>query len=171
MTKLNDKEIEKLFKSIDDEICYAVVDNEFHVALYYYKNKPRYLYVDNDYMIDFGGVQYNQDYYYIVERPSTHIYTKEFNVRGGSNIEPVFQPCEILFEGDKYIVVRNNDGREFVRRRSRIIIRDIDTRTDEEKAFAVYWDSIEYSIGVDSHKSAMEKAFKAGITWSESKWA
>ena len=42
----------------------------------------------------------------------------------------------------------------------------VDTRTDEEKAFAVYWDSIEYSNGVDSHKSAMEKAFKAGVKWT-----
>ena len=141
MTKLNDKEIEKLFKDINDEIRYAVIytKGNFLFKGYPATFTPKYKHVKNtqdDYIVEFGYDTYNTSDFYVIERPlkpSAPTYTKEFNVRGGSNIEPVFQPCEILFEGNKYIVVRNSGGKEFARKRSRIIIRDIDTRTDVEK--------------------------------------
>ena len=61
-------------------------------------------------------------------------FTKEFNVRGGTNVPEVWQPCEVLFSGTRYIVVKNENGREFSRRKAKIKIRDIDKRTDKEKA-------------------------------------
>lgn len=60
-------------------------------------------------------------------------FNKEFAVRGGTNCEPVWQRCKILFEGEKFIVVVNENGREFSRRKAKIQMRDIDTRTDREK--------------------------------------
>lgn len=61
------------------------------------------------------------------------VYTKEFVARGGKSIDKVWQPCEILFEGAKFIVVRDKHGREYSRRKAKIEIRDIDTRTAEQK--------------------------------------
>ena len=63
------------------------------------------------------------------------VYTKEFMVRGGTNCDPVWQPCEILFSGKKYTVVRSKEGREFSRRTVKLNIRDIDIRTDKENIF------------------------------------
>ncbi len=77
---------------------------------------------------------------------------KEFNVRGGKNAPAIWQPCEILFEGNKYIVVRNKDGREFSRRKSKIQIRDIDNRTDKEKAI----DEVMSSAVIFANRETME---------------
>jgi len=69
----------------------------------------------------------------MIERPKP-IFTQEFRVLGGS-IE-VWQKCKIVFQGKRYTVVENENGKEFSRKTAKIKIRDIDTRTDEDKAIA-----------------------------------
>ena len=142
MTKLNDKEIEELFKSApDDAEYYHYLSDHYWSAWIKDIRVNSYQYIIKDdkepcisWQINNRDITSTGELIPRPIKPSTPIYTKEFNVRGGLNIESVFQPCEILFEGNKYIIVRNSGGKEFARKRSRIIIRDIDTRTDVEKA-------------------------------------
>jgi len=62
----------------------------------------------------------------------TPVFTKEFKVKGGTC--ETWQACKIVFVGKKYTVVENESGKEFSRKTAKITIRDIDTRTDKEKA-------------------------------------
>lgn len=64
-------------------------------------------------------------------------YTIEFCARGGVNIEKVWQPCEILFEGNKFIVLRNDKGREYSRRKAKVEIRPL--KTEREKFIDACW--------------------------------
>ena len=60
------------------------------------------------------------------------VYTKEFRVLGGQ--AEVWQKCKVVFTGKRYTIVENENGKEFSRKTAKIFIRDIDTRTDTEKA-------------------------------------
>ena len=107
------------------------------------------------------------------------VYTKEFRVISGNS--PVWQKCKIVFVGKRYTVVENENGKEFSRKTSKIAIRDIDTRTDKEKAI----DDLDRTITMvnqsttDNYKSSTQFTTEAktllevikagnihGITWS-----
>ena len=43
-------------------------------------------------------------------------------------------PCEVLFKGSRHTIIKVSGGREYSHKTSKLKIRDIDLRTDEEKA-------------------------------------
>lgn len=62
------------------------------------------------------------------------VYTQEFRVLRNSPVGEVWQKCKVVFEGKRYTVVENENGKEFSRKTSKIEIRDIDTRTPDQVA-------------------------------------
>lgn len=66
--------------------------------------------------------QYKQVWEEAKQKP---VYTQEFAVRGGSNVPLIFEPCEVVYSGSKYTVLKDKNGREYSRRTSKLIIRDI----------------------------------------------
>ena len=60
-------------------------------------------------------------------------YTHELMVRGGVNVKEQYEPVLKVFSGDKFSVYKNENGKEYVRKNSKVKLRKIDTRTDEEK--------------------------------------
>jgi len=89
----------------------------------------------------------------------------ECMVIDNSLMNHVYEKCVILFVGIYKVVYTSDSCVERFSNIDEVKFKPIDTRTDEEKAFCKYWDSIEYATGVDSHKSAMKKAFNAGVKW------
>ena len=61
------------------------------------------------------------------------VYTHELMVRGGVNVKEQYEPVVKVFSGDKFSVYKNENGKEYVRKNSKVKIRKIDTRTDKEK--------------------------------------
>ena len=189
MSKLNDKEIEELFKDAPDdaEYCFYLSDNYWYAWIKDIRvNSYKYIAKDDknkSWRINNGDITNTGE---LIPRPtktSKLIYTKEM---ADSGIFPIagmeclvresewsdFYQCKVAFTDENVIFIKYKDVETNVEvykhfgLEVNIEFKPVDTRTDEEKAFAVYWDSIEYSNGVDSHKSAMEKAFKAGVKWT-----
>ena len=67
------------------------------------------------------------------------VYTQEVFLQAGPN--GAWMPCEVIFVGSRHTIVRTINGREHCRKTAKIKLRDIDTRTDEEK---ILDDMIEY---------------------------
>ena len=61
------------------------------------------------------------------------VYTHELMVRGGVNTSEQYEPALKVFSGQKFSVFINENGKEYVRKNSKVKFRLIDTRTDEEK--------------------------------------
>ncbi len=91
-------------------------------------------------------------------RPTpTSVFTKEFKVKGGTC--ETWQACKIVFVGKKYTVVENENGKEFSRKTAKITIRDIDTRTDKEKACDAIWKELDDTGTPYDLRVAMELAY------------
>lgn len=102
-----------------------------------FANKRKYMYVGDVITYEFNDNNRSMDAIRLIEyRPNEQeekpVYTKEFIVGGGKNIPHAWQKCRVLFEGNKYIVVENENGKEFSRKKCKITIRDIET--SEERA-------------------------------------
>ena len=61
------------------------------------------------------------------------VYTHELMVRGGVNTSEQYEPVLKVFSGQKFSVFINENGKEYVRKNSKVKFRLIDARTDEEK--------------------------------------
>ncbi len=67
------------------------------------------------------------------EQNEKSIYTHELMVRGGTNTSEQYEPALKVFSGQKFSVFINENGKEYVRKNSKVKFRLIDARTDEEK--------------------------------------
>ncbi len=61
------------------------------------------------------------------------VYTHELMVRGGTNTPEQYEPVLKVFSGQKFSVFINENGKEYVRKNSKVKFRLIDNRTDEER--------------------------------------
>jgi len=96
------------------------------------------------------------------ERP---VFTQEFAVRGGSSIPLVWKPCVIKYSGSKYVVVVDSDGREYSRKKAKLMTREIDTSTPKQKAVEEAARVIEMKHGSAGHayKRYCETLYDAGL--------
>ena len=191
MTKLNDKEIEELFKSApDDAEYYYHLSDCYHGAWIKVIRVNSYQYIikgneNKGWRINNGGITNVgiTNTGELIPRPtktSKLIYTKEMANNGElpvvgmeCNYETSFFTsktstsglCTVIafFEGKVWLDMYSTD---FVINLNVIEFKPIDTRTDAEKAAEEY--ATEYA-GSDFVKTQIEDAFKAGVTWSESK--
>ena len=83
----------------------------------------------------------------VITRPKPQpVFTKEFAIKGGANIPLVWKSCEVVYSGSRYTVVKTESGKEYSRKTAKLNIRDIDTRTDKEKAIDDHIDSQEIEL-------------------------
>jgi len=114
----------------ETEYLFALINSDKGLVEFF-EYKPSTSNCEGCWMVSNSETLYLKGPWEFIERP---LYTKEFRVLGGSN--EVWQKCKIVFKGKRYTVVENENGKEFSRKTAKIKIRDIDTRTDEEKAIA-----------------------------------
>jgi len=154
-----------------DGYNYAMKDKMNKGRYHFLKDKPEFTGYQS-YEPDNDHYLFSSEHWDIITKPVTlsTIFNKEFRVLGGSN--EVWQKCKIVFQGKRYTVVENENGKEFSRKTANITIRDIDTRTDEEKSEA---DMIEHltNEGIVTYDNIMLKILieKIGkihnVTWGK----
>lgn len=89
--------------------------------------------------ISTGGTGFNPYYFELVctreefeaAKAERGKFTQEFLVNPAHDN---WLPCKILFQGAKHTILKTPSGREFSRRTAKLNIRDIDKRTDKERA-------------------------------------
>lgn len=106
------------------------------------------------------------------------LFTQEFAVRGGSSIPLVWEPCKVKYNGSKYVVLVDINGREYSRRKVKLMIRDIDTRTPKQKAVdempssqdleALFWEYDDKSSRDGCTRIAFKNAVKKAIKQNQS---
>ena len=96
-----------------------------------YFTKGKEYQVTNDKITDDDGEWFYFPMLVFAKFKDKPFFTKEFRIRGGKNIDKVFEPCVVSYVGSKYTILKDSRGREHSRRNVKLEIRDIETDTDK----------------------------------------
>lgn len=91
-------------------------------------------------------------------------YTQEILLSSGGY--SAWVPCKVIFTGNRHTILKTVTGKEHCRKTSKLKLRDIDLRTEKEKAFDSFWNNLaECADNPRTLEQSLKIAFDAGVEW------